>query len=353
MTRSILTVAAVSVVASTAFGGPSFQGLGDLPGGEFYSSAWDVSADGSVVVGYSYSASGWEAFRWTAGGGMVGLGWLPGGHLISRAYGVSADGSVVVGTNHLLTSGWLSQAFRWTQAGGMVGLGDLPGGANQSLANSVSADGSVVVGNGRSAVSMEPFRWTSGGGMVGLGRLPGGKSCLALGASADGSVVVGWGDSASGAFEAFIWDATNGMRSLHDVLVDDYGLDLTGWTVRRAQDASTDGSVLVGFGINPDGNTEAWIAVIPKHGDCDEDGDVDYDDFSALALSFGATGGWGDGDFDGDGVVGFDDFSALAFNFGYGTGTGAVDYPVGVPEPATAALLALGGLALVRPKRRH
>ncbi len=33
-----------------------------------------LSADGSVVVGVSNSASGTEAFRWTAGGGMVGLG---------------------------------------------------------------------------------------------------------------------------------------------------------------------------------------------------------------------------------------------------------------------------------------
>ena len=28
-------------------------GLGDLPGGDFYSDAWDVSADGSTIVGAS------------------------------------------------------------------------------------------------------------------------------------------------------------------------------------------------------------------------------------------------------------------------------------------------------------
>jgi len=41
----------------------SFSGLGDLPGGSVYSGANGISADGSVVVGASESASGLEAFR--------------------------------------------------------------------------------------------------------------------------------------------------------------------------------------------------------------------------------------------------------------------------------------------------
>ena len=75
----------------------TFQGLGDLPGGGFYSTASGVSADGSVVVGYSRCASGYEAFRWTQAGGIVGLGDLAGGSFNSYAQDVSADGSVVVG----------------------------------------------------------------------------------------------------------------------------------------------------------------------------------------------------------------------------------------------------------------
>ncbi len=53
----------------------SLTALGDLRGGEFGSEALGVSGDGSVVVGYSTSASGYipQAFRWTAAGGMVGL----------------------------------------------------------------------------------------------------------------------------------------------------------------------------------------------------------------------------------------------------------------------------------------
>src|ERR1043166_4071537 len=123
----------------------SFQGLGDLSGGSFFSTAYGVSADGSVVVGLGNSGSGTEAFRWTSSGGMVGLGDLGGGSFFSQAFSGSADSSVVVG---LGTSGSGYEAFRWTSGGGMAGLGFIPGATSYSIANGVSADGSVVVGDG-------------------------------------------------------------------------------------------------------------------------------------------------------------------------------------------------------------
>jgi probable HAF family extracellular repeat protein len=252
----------------TATGG--MVGLGIYLGGG--TGGCGVSADGSVIVGGSASANGYEAFRWTAAGGMVSLGVLPGNNFFSEACGVSADGSVVVGMGTVSDG---AEAFRWTEAGGMVGLGDLPGGAYMSWAHGVSADGSVVVGRSESANSTveppglpdlgwaEAFRWTADGGMVGLGDLAGGGFLSwAYGASADGSVVVGSSVSASGQ-EAFIWDAANNMRSLKDVLVGQ-GLDLTGWTLEWAEGVSGDGRTIVGCGINPDGNYEAWVAVVPE-----------------------------------------------------------------------------------------
>jgi len=132
--RLLSAVCTAIYIYSNAAMAVSFTPLGDLPGGDFNSSADDVSADGSVVVGYSHSASGDEAFRWTREGGMVGLGDLPGDDFDSSASGVSADGSVVVG---LGSSASGTEAFRWTREGGMVGL-------FVSHASSVSADGSVV-----------------------------------------------------------------------------------------------------------------------------------------------------------------------------------------------------------------
>jgi hypothetical protein len=58
----------------------------------------------------------------------------------------------------------------------------------------------------------------------------------------------------------FIWDAVRGMRLLSEVLAIDYGLNLTGWTLRQALAVSSSGHVLVGYGQNPAGQTEAWMA---------------------------------------------------------------------------------------------
>src|SRR5215208_2279315 len=99
---SARTAVLLGLASSPALAG-SFQGLGDLPGGTFRSYANAVSDDGSTVVGYSSSASssasGWEAFRWTSGGGMVGLGDLPGGTFQSYAHGVSDDLWTIVGSS--------------------------------------------------------------------------------------------------------------------------------------------------------------------------------------------------------------------------------------------------------------
>jgi len=55
-------------------------------------------------------------------------------------------------------------------------------------------------------------------------------------------------------------------------------------------------------------------------------------------MQTGAT--WGQGDFTGDGKVDYSDLTMLMGNFG-SIGTA----PAATPEPATAGLLALGGLA--------
>src|SRR5438093_4900579 len=89
---------AVNLLLNQKLSAASFQGLGDLPGGIFSSSAFGVSADGKVVVGSSQSSNGLEAFRWTATNGIVGLGDLPGGNFYSWASGVSSDSTVVVGS---------------------------------------------------------------------------------------------------------------------------------------------------------------------------------------------------------------------------------------------------------------
>lgn len=250
--------------------GPSiaavFTPLGDLLGGDFYSTALGVSADGSVIVGQSKSGSGPEAFRWTSGTGIVGLGDLPGGNYDGLSRNVSADGSVIVGQssqNSLGAYGYETwpEAFSWTAPGPMVGLGDLPGVRYYSQGWDASADGSVIVGMSQSSASgwgFEAFRWTSGGGMVGLGDLPGGNIPGGFGdffsraraISEDGSIIVGEAASAAsyGQWEAFRWES-GVMTGLGDLP--------GGIFYSMAQEISADGSVIVGFGTSGSG-TEAF-----------------------------------------------------------------------------------------------
>jgi hypothetical protein len=77
-----------------------------------------------IVAGGSVSSNGPEAFRWTAEAGMVGMGDLPGDVFWSEAFDVSADGSTAVGWSF---SGppTTREAFVWTEAAGMHSLRDL------------------------------------------------------------------------------------------------------------------------------------------------------------------------------------------------------------------------------------
>ena len=268
-----------------------------------------ISADGSVVVGYQHIDKLAEPVRWIHRGGIFGLGSLPrAGN--GEATGVSADGSVIVGRcasdllegdnsgllwskndgvkflHHLRdevprAEAWAvsangavvvgacefergrSEAFRFSTEGGMTRLGVLSGDYD-SVAYAVSIDGSVIVGVSTCASVVHAFRWTEATGMVDLGTPPDGScACMSSGVSADGSVIVGQCHGAAG-FEAFIWDAVSGLRSVRQILESEFdlGTQLRGWKLRAATGVSADGTVVVGYGVNPQGNQEAWLAFL-------------------------------------------------------------------------------------------
>jgi len=235
-------------------------GLGILPGGTF-SVANGTSHDGSVIVGHSTSSLGVQAFRWTQSEGMSGIGDLAGGDFYSTANNISYDGSVIVG---LSKSNLGKEAFRWIQSEGMSGLGDLAGGVFYSEAIDTSYDGSFIVGLSKSNLGREAFYWTEATGMIGLGDFDGGGfSSIACAVSGDGSVIVGRSNGINGD-EAFYWTAEDGMINLKDMLENTYGMDLTNWALNNAIALSGNGNIIVGYGINPDGNQEGWIASIPE-----------------------------------------------------------------------------------------
>jgi probable HAF family extracellular repeat protein len=284
----VLLVLAISPFGAARSAPPSLQSIGRLSG-HTGSTAYGVSADGSVVTGNSFDANDYrhavrwdatsgltalpepigknlvaewlsrdgttivgesrtynvsgvltasEGFRWTQAEGVVPLGDFSGGSLTSEsgAYACTPDGSLVVGYGSD-ASGY--EAARWdADMISLVGPGDLAGGDVDATAYDVSADGSVIVGDASTAQGTEGFRWTAGGGMVGLGDLPGGAVYSAVdGVSGDGSVIVGWSEDAGGN-QAVRWVNGGPPQGLGDLP----GGDEDGY----AYDVTPDGSVIVG-----------------------------------------------------------------------------------------------------------
>ncbi|MHB1038094.1 MAG: hypothetical protein ACYC0Y_26010 [Pirellulales bacterium] len=322
-------------------------GMASLPGSlaaDHYAQA--VSADGAVVVGFRRDGSGTTALRWE-GGKVMELEDLGGWGSGTEAYGVSADGLAIVGNGR--TNSRSPEAFLWTPASGTIGLGDLAGGYFGSWASDISSDGAVVVGASSSASGEQAYRWTSRAGMMGLRLPPGAVRSYATGVSADGWRIVGYGHSLSEP-EPFLWDRVHGTRNLAKVLAGEYGLDLAGWNLETAEAISDDGRTIVGNGLNPKGQPEAWLARIPEFilpviGDVDLDADVDTFDVAVIQTKYSMTreASWADGDFDGNGAV--DIFAVALMQVHYGHGV--ADFMAPVPEPAALVLAAVGFAAVL------
>lgn len=218
-----------------------------------------LSDDGATVVGTRFrdiSGGTLEAARWTASGGVEGLGFLAHQNPESIATDVSSDGSVIVGETRNVV---LAPGFRWTAGTGMEPLDplDIPWGhANGVVA--VSGSGEKIVGH----ASGEGYVWSEAEGYVALGNpWEPGIPKLPRDVSYAGTRIVG-GNFASGSSAAFLWESGTGMRELRAVLEDDYGLDLSGWTLLDANGISPNGRWIVGDGINPAGAREGWVAFL-------------------------------------------------------------------------------------------
>ena len=72
----------------------------------------------------------------------------------------------------------------------------------------------------------------------------------------DGSVIVGLDK---------VWDSFNGVRDIVDVMALQ-GIDISEWSGIHLEDISSDGSYIVGFGTNPEGqhHTGFMITALPE-----------------------------------------------------------------------------------------
>lgn len=230
--------------------------LGEWPD-SYASQADGVSADGSVIVGGEVLLTGDEvAWVWTEESGKVALNDLAGVDNLTRAMDVSADGSVITGFSS-------NGPFVWSAAEGVTYF-DPGTSLFETFVHSISSDGTAVVGATQFSTGTGAFRWTAADGMLSLGKLledpPPTSDETAYAVSGDGSVVVGESGD-----RAFIWDEENGMRDLRVVLIDEYGLDLEDWFLARATGISADGLTISGYGSNdPLDGLQSWIVRLPE-----------------------------------------------------------------------------------------
>jgi probable HAF family extracellular repeat protein len=158
--------------------------------------------------------------------------------------------------------GLTSHAVRWTATRGLQDLGTL--GGSESFAEAASANGSVVVGQSRDRNAFwKAFSWTASGGMRDLGSL-GGPESAANGVSSNGAVIVGTAltTSMSSSNHAFRWTTRRQMQDLRQALLDAGVTSVQNWILFSATSVSSDGTAIVGFGLNPSGQWEAFRATL-------------------------------------------------------------------------------------------
>ncbi len=218
-----------------------------------------ISSDGRVIVGTAAAPSyKRQPARWVDGE-VEPLGDLSGSDSTGTALAVSADGSVIVGS-----AAGNTRAFRWMngdmEALPLIDEEDI----ETSSAFDVSGDGRRIVGQQTHFNFLTDGLLWEDGVVHNIGYLPGGNKTFPYAISADGEVIGGASGPGFGAFEAFVWDDTNGMQNLRQVLSDG-GADLLGWTqLTRITDISADGRTLLGSGFNAEGDFAYFLATIPE-----------------------------------------------------------------------------------------
>jgi len=212
-------------------------------------SAEAVSGDGNVVVGYGGPNGRGEAFVWSADQGLTEISGFPENAASRLAVAASQDGSIVAGVVYLNEpdGGSTGRGFRWTATKGPRLLEESNGFVR--TVRTMTANGSMLFGQGYSIEDDDvQVRWLADGTIEGLeGRYP-------IDVSADASVRLYYElDGPT------VWTKHDGSLLLRSILTD-AGVDLTGWELTNPEAISGNGKVVVGYGTNPDGLREAWLA---------------------------------------------------------------------------------------------
>lgn len=223
---------------------------GPVPG-LLYTTPSAVSANGSKIVGNTRGTGSQQTPSWIYENGNFTLLPLPNGAQGTHGIKISADGSVVAGTVYGNDNSVRGHIVLWENNNITV----LPNPEGEFFTScEISGDSSTLIAG--------HYRWHNGT-IDTIPILEGFTSSYALALSFDGSLVFGYASNGTDNI-AFIWDPINGTRTLKDFLQKDYGLNLTGWTLQSVSATDTSGNIITGYGLNPQGQRELWIATIPE-----------------------------------------------------------------------------------------
>ena len=232
--------------------------------------AWDISADGHIVVGFHWDGCTTQAFRWSDAGGTGVLTPLQvlGSSVttmapVNRATVVSDDGTVAAGFAESIPVDRWPAIWRADGTGFLLPGGVFPADAPGEVL-SISEDGTSVAG----IWNLEGFYWTQQGGVVKMNQPSDPLACDKTfpNAMADTGKLIfgGCGDWFSiNLPAAFVWTAADGVQSLQDVAAAN-GIDIPhGYLLTNVLAASADGTVVLGTAIDDQFNLLTFVLRLP------------------------------------------------------------------------------------------
>lgn len=230
------------------------------------SSAYNISGDGSTVVGLAYTGDGAtiiaHATAWTEDG-PIDLGSKFSGEY-TRANAVSYDGSVIAGLQDKLGP-WHAAVWYRNEDGTYTepqyifaeeGMTDddvdfddtndmwakIPG-----YAQCVSSDGKWIGGSGTYGSVLDcPWVWSEETGLKLIGEHGYGGGCVSD-MNNDASVLVGWGGTGE---SGWIWTEELGQMNINTFVEKMLEVELDGVSLCSVYDMSPNGRYLVGYGID-------------------------------------------------------------------------------------------------------
>ena len=240
----------------------------DVPVDGNLSSGYNISEDGSTVVGSAYveptpgePGLAVHATAWTQTDGLVDLGSLYTNiNRSTRANAISGDGNVIVGWQDF-NGPWKSAVWRKDANGNWLPNeyllvdpnGDPTDEFNQlGECSAISADGNWIGGRGDYANNGEPWIWSEASGYTSLGTLAPGSTGNVTGINHDGSIVIGYFQI--GPFDPnvpFIWTATGGLQEFNEFVTETLGYTMDASPIWVPNAISSNGTFITGWGYDP------------------------------------------------------------------------------------------------------